>query len=171
MPDYLDAEIVRHITALRRYAIALTRDISQADDLVQECLARALKKRRLLINVEDIRAYLFRMLHNVRIDNVRAMARQTKYVKECSVESEDFTRASQEDWIDVMDFASVFDTLTDDQRSVLLLVGLEGMTYEETASILDIPTGTVMSRLSRARESLRAELNKKPPQLLRLVEG
>jgi RNA polymerase sigma-70 factor (ECF subfamily) len=151
-------DFAEHIPRLRRYARALTGDRGRADDLVQDTLERALAKFHLWRPGSDLRAWMFTIMHNVFINQMRAGASVT--VSALDDESiQPAIRATQSDRLEVLDLQNALARLPEEQRAVLLLVGLEQMTYEETARVLDVPIGTVMSRLSRARERLRALLN------------
>jgi RNA polymerase sigma-70 factor (ECF subfamily) len=147
----IEAEIPR----LRRYARTLTRDATAADDLVQDCLARALDKLHLWQEATDLRAWLFTILHNQYVNHVRRAVREGVAV--CLSETEPMlTRAPHQDKrLELRDFERAITKLPEEQRSVILLIGLEGMRYEEVAEILEVPVGTVRSRLSRGRDSLR----------------
>jgi RNA polymerase sigma-70 factor (ECF subfamily) len=147
----IEAEIPR----LRRYARALTRDLIAADDLVQDCLTRALGKLHLWQEGTDLRAWLFTILHNQYVNHVRRSVREGAAVG--LNESEPLlTRAPhQGKRLELRDLERAIAKLPEEQRSVILLVGLEGMRYEEVAAVLDVPVGTIRSRLSRGREALR----------------
>lgn len=154
MEDRIKGELTRHVASLRRYAHALTGSAQDADDLVQDCLTRALTKISLLGNVKNLRAYLFRMQHNVYMDKLRA-APKANIVEIGVVEHLLSSQPSQDKREELRDLETAVARLPRDQREVLLMVGLEGLSYNETAEALTIPVGTVMSRLSRARETLR----------------
>jgi RNA polymerase sigma-70 factor (ECF subfamily) len=145
--------LVDLIPRLRRYARALVSDRASADDLVQDTLERAWSKLHLYRRGTDLRAWLFTVMHNVHVNKVRA-ARATDTLDDEMPELAQ--RAAQGDGLVVRDLDRSIALLPADQRSVLLLVTLEDMSYEEVARTLGIPMGTVMSRLSRAREKLRA---------------
>jgi RNA polymerase sigma-70 factor (ECF subfamily) len=145
--------LVELIPRLRRYARALVGDRAGADDLVQDTLERAWTKLHLYRRGTDLRAWLFTVMHNVHVNRVRA-ARPTDPLQEDMPELA--YRAAQADGLMVRDLDRCVSRLPADQRAVLLLVTLEEMSYEEVARTLGIPIGTVMSRLSRAREKLRA---------------
>jgi len=147
----IEAEIPR----LRRYARALTRDVISADDLVQDCLTRALGKLHLWREGSDLRAWLFTILHNQYVNHVRRAVREGAAV--ALNESEPLlSRAPQQGKrLELRDLERAIAQLPEEQRSVILLVGLEGMHYEEVAAVLDVPVGTIRSRLSRGREALR----------------
>lgn len=147
----IEAEIPR----LRRYARALVRDGAGADDLVQDCLARALEKLHLWQEGTDLRAWLFTILHNQYVNQVRRAVREGAAVGLSESEPMLAQAPHQGKRLELRDLQRAITKLPDDQRSVILLVGLEGMRYEEVADILDIPIGTVRSRLSRGRDALR----------------
>jgi RNA polymerase sigma-70 factor (ECF subfamily) len=145
--------LVDLIPRLRRYARALVSDRAAADDLVQDTLERAWAKLHLYRRGTDLRAWLFTVMHNVHVNKVRA-TRATDTLDDEMPELAQ--RAAQGDGLVVRDLDRSIALLPAEQRSVLLLVTLEDMSYEEVARTLGIPMGTVMSRLSRAREKLRA---------------
>jgi RNA polymerase sigma-70 factor (ECF subfamily) len=147
----IEAEIPR----LRRYARALARDLAGADDLVQDCLTRALEKLHLWQEGTDLRAWLFTILHNQYVNQVRRAVREGAAVGLSETEPMLAQAPHQGKRLELRDLERAIAKLPDEQRSVVLLVGLEGMRYEEVAEILDIPIGTVRSRLSRGREALR----------------
>jgi RNA polymerase sigma-70 factor (ECF subfamily) len=152
-----DALIAQQIPRLRRYARALTGDRAAADDLVQDTLERALSRFHLWRRGSDLRAWLFTIMHNLYVNQARSRARRQQE----SLESEpaaEVLRGRDPDWLELRDLASALAHVPEEQRAVLLLVGLEQFTYDEAARILEVPIGTVMSRLSRARERLRALL-------------
>jgi RNA polymerase sigma factor (sigma-70 family) len=146
------------IPALRRYARALVRDRAVADDLVQDCLERAVGRwhqRR----EGDPRPWLFTILHNLAINEFRRGTKRGKHVGyDEANEAELGLEAVQERKLMCRDMLDKLARLPGEQRSVLLLVAVEDLSYEEAAKVLDIPVGTVMSRLSRARERLQREI-------------
>jgi RNA polymerase sigma-70 factor (ECF subfamily) len=144
--------LVELIPRLRRYARALVGDRASADDLVQDTLERAWAKLHLYRRGTDLRAWLFTVMHNVHVNRVRA-ARATDTLEDDMPELAQ--RAAQGDALLVRDLDRAIARLPAEQRAVLLLVTLEEMSYEDSARTLGIPIGTVMSRLSRAREKLR----------------
>jgi RNA polymerase sigma-70 factor (ECF subfamily) len=152
----MDPEIVQHIPRLRRYARALAGDRYRADDLVQDTLERACRKFHLWRRGSDLRAWLFSVMHNVFVNQVRARR----------VEQEEFVEAvalpTLPERVELLDLERALANLSLDQREVVLLVGIEQMTYEEVARALDIPIGTVMSRLARGREKLRVLMSGAP---------
>jgi len=148
--------LVELIPRLRRYARALAGDRATADDLVQDTLERAWAKLHLYRRGTDLRAWLFTVMHNVHVNRVRA-TRPTDTLEEEMPELAQ--RPAQGDALLVRDIGRAIARLPEEQRAVLLLVTLEDMSYEEVARTLGIPIGTVMSRLSRAREKMRAMLS------------
>ena len=147
----VEAEIPR----LRRYARALTRDAIRADDLVQSCLTRAVAKQHLWQPGTDLRAWLFTILHNTHVNEVRRSAREGTKVTVEDAAPMLTTQGNAMASLELRDLERALAKLAPEQRQVILLVGLEGMRYEEVAEILDIPIGTVRSRLSRGRDQLR----------------
>ena len=146
------------IPALRRYARALVRNRATADDLVQDCLERAVShwgQRR----EGDPRPWLFTILHNLALSQFRRSARRGKHIAIDEANEDDFGQdAVQEQKLMYQDVLDKLARLPDDQRAVLLLVAVEDLSYADAARVLDIPIGTVMSRLSRAREKLQQEI-------------
>jgi RNA polymerase sigma-70 factor, ECF subfamily len=147
--------MAEQIPRLRRYARALLGDPVRADDLVQETLLRALSRQHLWRPGTDMRAWMFTILHNLNVNNQRK--RQTRGDEQELVEDQPELAAvaTQEQALEIRDLARALQVLPQAQRQVVLLVGLEGMDYKRVATVLDIPVGTVMSRLHRGREALR----------------
>jgi len=142
------------IPRLRRYARALTRDVNRADDLVQECLVRALAKQHLFQPGTDLRAWLFTLLHNQHVNEIRRAAplgNVAGFDELAPVPVEGNAIPS----VELKDLERAIAKLPIEQRQAVLLVGLEGMPYDEVASVLNVPIGTVRSRLSRGRDLLR----------------
>jgi RNA polymerase sigma-70 factor (ECF subfamily) len=148
-------KIEEEIPRLRRYARALTRDVNAADDLVQDCLTRALSKVHLWQKGTDLRAWLFTILHNQYVNHVRRAVREGSAVGLSDNEPMLTSAPNQGKRLELRDLERAIARLPEEQRSVLLLVGLEGMRYEEVATVLNVPVGTIRSRLSRGREMLR----------------
>jgi RNA polymerase sigma-70 factor (ECF subfamily) len=146
----LEAEIPR----LRRYARALTRDVVRADDLVQSCLTRAVAKQHLWQPGTNLRAWLFTILHNQHVNDVRRGMRESNNV-ELDQAPELTVQSNAIPALQLRDLETAIGKLPPEQRQVILLVGLEGMAYEEVAKVLKVPVGTVRSRLSRGRDQLR----------------
>jgi RNA polymerase sigma-70 factor, ECF subfamily len=152
------------IPRLRRYARALTRNASRADDLVQDCLYRAIRKRHLFQPDTNLRAWLFTILHHQHVNDVRSGLREGTTVPVEAVAETLGEPATQGSSLHLRDLDQAMARLPEEQRQVVLLVGLEGLRYEEVARILDVPVGTVRSRLSRAREALRHWLGREQPR-------
>lgn len=159
--------LVALIPRLRRYARALVGERGAADDLVQDTLERAWSKLHLFRHGTNLRAWLFTVMHNVHVNRVRA-ARPTDTLEDDMPELAQ--RAAQGDALVVRDLERAIETLPTAQREVLLLVALEDLSYDETARVLGIPIGTVMSRLARAREKLRASMDGKSGTKLQIVK-
>jgi RNA polymerase sigma-70 factor (ECF subfamily) len=147
--------IMSQIPHLRRYARALTRHEAEADDLVQDTLERALRKFSLWQQGTNLRAWLFSVMHNVYVNQVRSKQETIPLDDEMGIA----VGGRQEEGLKIRDLSASLLALPIEQREVLLLVGLENFSYEEVAQTLDIPLGTVMSRLSRGRERLRGLLD------------
>jgi len=143
------------IPRMRRYARALTRNTAKADDLVQSSLVRALEKQHLWQPGSNLRAWLFTILHNQHVNDVRHSLRQGLVGPVEDAEPAWSVEPVADASLQLRDLQQAINALSHEQREVLLLVGLEGMRYEQVATILDIPVGTVRSRLSRARTTLR----------------
>jgi RNA polymerase sigma-70 factor (ECF subfamily) len=166
--DFLD-QIETCVPALRRYARALTRNIDLADDLVQDCLERAISRRGLFRPSGPVRAWLFTILLNLYRNNLRAAGRRGETVHLDSV-PEPSTPAPQPGHLALAETARAIDALPTEQKEALLLIALEGLPYAEAADILKIPLGTLMSRLGRARAALRLATGSPAEPQLRTVK-
>ncbi len=156
--DEIAKLIEPQIPALRRYAYALVRDHEAADDLVQDCLERAVSRWYLRRDDGHLRAWLFTMLRNLYINAYhRHKRRGTHIALDGSMMPS--VAPNQTDQLEMNDVLSALEKLPEDHKSILLLIGVEDLSYEETARVLSVPVGTVMSRLSRARQGLRALLS------------
>ncbi len=153
------AAILRELPSLRRYARALTGDKEAADDLVQDCLERALDRLELWRHGESPRRWLFTIMHRLHLGELRRAARRPRHERlEDVTEGADGTLArppSQAAHIHARQVLAALAELPIEQRQAVLLVGVEGMSYAEAAAVLDISVGTLMSRLSRGRKKLR----------------
>lgn len=152
--------ILAELPRLRRYARALLGDRAAADDLVQDTLERAWARRSQWRPGSELRTWLFAIMHNLRIDQLRRPSLEVASFEDEEIEVP--TRATQTDQIELADLATAVSQLPEEQRAVLLLVALEGMAYRDVATTLGIPLGTVMSRLARGRERLRLILAGRP---------
>ena len=143
------------IPALRRYARALLHDKHAADDLVQDCLERTVARWRQRRDESDTRKWVFAILHNLAMDHLRRIRPRAGDIPLDAAEDTALAVApTQEDQLRYGDVLRALDQLPEEQRSVVLLISVEDMSYEEAAKVLGIPAGTVTSRLARAREKL-----------------
>lgn len=152
--------IIEHIPRLRRYASALTGDRHAVDDLVQDTLERALNKLHLWRPGSDMRAWLFSVMHNVFINQLRVAAIAPGANPDELPDP--MGRAAHFDRIELAEMEKALLSLSSEQRDVLMLVAVEEMGYVEAAKTLAIPLGTVMSRLARAREKLHQLTGREP---------
>lgn len=165
--DDLQALLIGAVPNLRAFANSLCGDPTRADDLVQDTLARAWEKRALWLAGTDLRAWLFTIMHNVFV-NQRAMARRD--ARNVSLDDADAAwqlpvAAMQFTRVELMETMQSVARLPVEQREVLVLAAIEELRYDEIATVMGIPVGTVMSRLSRAREKLRRTNGDAPMQL------
>jgi RNA polymerase sigma-70 factor, ECF subfamily len=151
------------VPALRRYARALTRNRELADDLVQDTLVRALRSEH-LFHGGDIRSWLYTILTNLNRNRLRALARRPALQP---IEDNDAPEVARPE-AGARDIERALASLVEDQRSALLLVVLEGLSYREVAQVQGVPIGTVMSRLARARMQIKAYLDGERPALRRI---
>lgn len=157
-------EIEAQIPALRRYAHALMRDPEAGDDLVQDCLERAVANHRSRRSDGSLRAWLFSILVNRHRDLMRRAPRPGHLVAVEALAVEPSRPAGQDDHMALRETEAAITRLPDDQRRALLLVALQGATFDEAAAALDIPRGTLMSRLARARATLRSMTGRAGPK-------
>lgn len=163
-----DAEIERHIPAMRRFAWSLVRDRERADDLVQEALLKAVSRWSQLRMIGSVRPWLFQILYN----EFRAELRRHNGADRFAIMDDD-TASVAGDPDNRMMLRSALEALArlpEDQRCVLELVAIEGLSYQDVSGIVGAPVGTVMSRLSRARERLREMMEHRPAVQLRRVK-
>ena len=151
------------IPALRRYARALTRDVDAADDLVQDTLVRALRSQH-LFHGGEIRNWLYTILTNLNRNRLRSLARRPPLTVIDDNDAPDMAGPEAGS----RDIERALASLVEDQRSALLLVVLEGLTYREVADVQGVPIGTVMSRLARARAQIKDFLDGERPVLRRV---
>jgi RNA polymerase sigma-70 factor, ECF subfamily len=152
----------KEIPRLRRYARALTHDVFRADDLVQDTLVRAMAQQHRWRYDSNLRAWLFTIMHNQNVDGVRRKVREG-----VAVEFEDkwpFPAAATDPTgrLSLRDLDRALACISEEQRRVILLIGLEGTSYQEAAVILDVPVGTIRSRVFRGRELLRKLMDRRP---------
>jgi RNA polymerase sigma-70 factor (ECF subfamily) len=151
------------IPALRRYARALTHDADVADDLVQDTLVRALRSEH-LFNGGELRSWLYTILTNLNRNRLRSLARRPLLM---AIGDNDAPDASGPE-AGGRDIERALAGLVEEQRTALLLVVLEGLSYREVADVQGVPIGTVMSRVARARLQIRAYLDNERPMLRRV---
>ena len=153
--------LVTQIPRLRRYARALTGDVNRADDLVQDCLARALMRLKLWKPGTDMRAWLFTIMHNLFVSECRRQSRQPDITTFNACDIPGPYDNSDTD-VRLSELQAGLQRLAPEQSEVLLLVSIEGLSYREVAAVLGIPDGTVMSRLHRGRQELRKSMSGEP---------
>lgn len=164
-----EPQLLSWVPRLRRYARALAGNRDDADDLVQDTLERAWARSALWHGVNDMRGWLFGIMHNLHVDGVRRPRVATQPVDDDTPELA--MPPTQGERLAVLDLQAALELLPVEQREILLLVALEDMAYAEVAKTLGIPIGTVMSRLSRGRERLRALMDgRDTPVRLKVVK-
>lgn len=166
----LDAQLRELIPRLRRFALWLTRDVHAADDLVQSTMERALSRWSSRRGEDSLRSWLFTILHRRFLDGQRSAKRHTRLLGSLHEHDEPHW-PSAEHMASTRATLNAFSELSTEQQSLLLLIAVEGFSYQEAADLLDVPIGTVMSRLSRARQALRQlSEGKRPAPLLRVMK-
>src|SRR3712207_878268 len=148
-------DVVGLLSPLRRYARSLTRDETQAEDLVQDTLVRAYERRGSFRAGGNLRGWLLSILHNTFIDHRRRHLAEALRLEQAAAFSDTEAPPEQEDRVRLRQVQAAFMSLPDEQRAALHLVAIEGLSYQEAASALKVPVGTLMSRLGRARAALR----------------
>lgn len=152
--------VAEHITALRRYARFLTGNSWDSDDLVQECLTKALCRVSRWREIKNVRSFLFTIMHNLHIDRIRREGNGRNFVPFDAVGEHHLCCSPQQAVIlELREVHDALQKLPPEQRETLLLVSIDGMTYREVSQVMSVPVGTVMSRLSRGREALRRHVN------------
>ena len=165
MPDFA-GQLEEQIPRMRRYALALTRKPDKADDLVQTTLVRAIAKQHLFKPGTNLRAWLFTLLHNQHVNDVRRSVNEGISVDVADLAKDLVAVADPSAPRQLKELDAAIAKLPIEQRQVILLVGLEGMAYEEVAAILMVPIGTIRSRLSRGRSALRQLMGMEPDRPL-----
>ena len=161
--DDLTSLVSPMIPALRRYARSLVKNAAEADDLVQDCLERTISRWHQRRAEGDARTWVFAICHNLAINHLTRSGRRRAVPLDDVEESVVSQRPDQEDGMRHSDVLAALDRLPDEQRTVLLLVSVEDMSYAQAAEVIGVPIGTVMSRLSRARERLRRNIGEAAP--------
>lgn len=151
----IDDQLRELLPRMRRFAVWLTRDPSSADDLVQSSLEKALSRWADKRPEGDLRAWLFSILYRQFLDAHRRSRRYGRMLELFTGARDDHYEPSVERTVVARSTLEAFGQLNTEQRALLLWVSVEGLSYKEIAEILDVPIGTVMSRLSRARQALR----------------
>lgn len=170
MPSFED-RLIEYIPNLRRYARALMQgDALAADDLVQDCLERALSRFHRWRAGSDLRAWLFTIMHNIHANQVRRISNGPKFVELFENDDSPSISGEAENQLKLRDLHRAIADLSPEQREILLLVSLEGLRYQDVANILGVPAGTVMSKLSRARKRLREIVNDTQAKHIRRVK-
>jgi RNA polymerase sigma-70 factor (ECF subfamily) len=169
MDDFREL-LVEQIPSLRRYARSLTGDKVSADDLVQDCMNRAWSRKGQWRPDSDLRAWLFTIMHSLYVNQLRRGRFQEGWEDLDIREHRNPSLEGQERAMVLRDLESGLNRLPPDQRELLMLVAIEEMSYQQVAGILDLPIGTVMSRLHRARESLRRWMGRERSLVLRRVK-
>lgn len=164
MSRFLD-EIESCVPALRRYARALTHNADLADDLVQDCLERSIRKSSLWRPSGPLRAWLFRILLNVYRNDLKRRGRAPDRVSFDGLAGDPRVPGAQPGRLALAETARAMQALPAEQREALLLVAVEGLNYAQAAAVLGIPVGTLMSRLGRARAALRRLTAEDGPKL------
>ena len=170
-PAEFQRNLVPELPHLRRFARALSGDAALADDLVQDCVERALKKQHLYDAARPMRAWLYAILRNIHISHWRQRAAWAHLKNIDDLEGfEGAVAAEQEQNLSLTLITEALDHLPPQQREVLVLVSLEELSYREAAEIIGVPIGTIMSRLSRARSMLQKLLEEGGTTVLRVVK-
>jgi RNA polymerase sigma-70 factor (ECF subfamily) len=165
-------DVLGQLGSLRRYARSLVRNPDEAEDLVHDALVKAYERKTTFRRGANLRTWLLSILHNAHIDRLRKARSITRRHEEAAVEMEPSLPASQDHAVRLKQVREAFFSLPEEQREALHLVAIEDLSYQEAASALGIPVGTLMSRISRARAQLRAFEDKAPvASHLRLIGG
>lgn len=163
-------EMVALVPRLRRYARGLTNDVELADDLVQDCLARALDKMDLWEEGTNLHAWMFTIMRNLYMNDLRKQKRWWGVQSIDDMDELSDHGNTPDSGLYTAQIMSLLTTLPVAQREVLLLVAVEGLSYAEVAEILDIPMGTVMSRIHRARKGLVEKMEDSRRSTIRSVK-
>lgn len=171
MDRWTSVDIEEQLPRLRGYARALTRDAGAADDLVQEALLRAYERASTYRPGNSLRSWLLSIVHNLFIDHKRREASEQRRNARLSEFRDDKVEGDQETAVYLAEVATRFAALSEEHRAVLSLIGVQGLSYQEAATALGTPVGTVMSRLYRARAALREPDTDNEAGGLRLIGG
>ncbi|MCM8730076.1 sigma-70 family RNA polymerase sigma factor [Hephaestia sp. GCM10023244] len=147
---------IEHIPAMRRYARALSRDVDAADDIVQDALLSAYDRAETFRTDGSLKGWLLAIVRNRFLDATRRAKADHERHERLALLAADHERAAQEHQAYLAQVLARFEALPETQRETLHLISVEGLSYRDAAAVLDVPVGTVMSRLSRARAALRS---------------
>lgn len=165
-------DVIGQIGALRRYARSLTRDPSDAEDLVQDALMRAYEKRPTFRTGGNLKAWLLSVLHNTHVDGLRRRRSLARRAEDAAYLQDEGRDGGQHDSVRLAQLRTAFAALPEEQRAALHLVAIDELSYQEAARVLNIPVGTLMSRIARARARLREfEDGVTPVTHLKIVGG
>lgn len=167
-------DVIGQLTSLRRYARSLTRDPADVEDLVHDALLRAFERKHTFRHDGNLRSWLLSILHNVFVDGRRSRRSEQARIDAAGQVAATFAEPPQEHVVRLSQIREAFLDLPEEQRAALHLVAIEGLSYQDAADALRIPIGTLMSRIGRARASLRQLEATAPPgsrSYLKLVGG
>ncbi|THD72793.1 RNA polymerase sigma factor [Thalassobius vesicularis] len=163
-------EIVEHLPALRAFAVSLTRNGSQADDLVQDTIVKAWKNFDKFQQGTNLRAWLFTILRNTFYSAKRKSRREVADT-DGLLASTLAEKPHHDGRLAMVDFEKAFATLPAEQREALILVGASGFSYEEAAETCNVAVGTIKSRVNRGRARLAELLDVGPDQAMELTDA
>lgn len=153
-------DLMNEVDGLKRFALKLTRNMSDAEDLTQSTVLRALEKKELFEDGTNLFGWTSKIMYNIFVSNYRRKTKfETQYDPDSYIENESVA-ASQDAEMELKQVSKAMESLSQDHREILIMVCVKGMQYAEVSELLQIPVGTVRSRLSRAREALESTLNK-----------
>lgn len=157
------AQVIEHMTVLRRYARVLVRTSDQADDLVQDTVERALARADLYQPGTNLRAWLFTIMRNICITNARKMKLRRTYAAELMSLERHLSPAAQDDVVMLKESLALVQHLSPGEQQAVTLLGIQDLSYEASAEIAELPVGTMKSRLSRGRQRLRTMIEGATP--------
>lgn len=150
-----DDAIADDLGAMQRYARSLARSHHDADDVVQDALVRAMERHKTFQPQRSRRRWLLAIVHNVFVSHKRRAAAESRRNERFAETLMAHVDPEQDHRLRLMQIARAFSELSDHHRAVLHLIAVEGLSYQEAADVLDVPVGTIMSRLARARAALQ----------------
>lgn len=165
-------DVLGQLGSLRRYARSLVRNADEAEDLVHDALVKAYERKSTFRRGANLRTWLLSIVHNAHIDRLRQNRSLARRHEEAATEFEQALPASQDHAVRLRQVRDAFFSLPEEQREALHLVAIEDLSYQEAASALGIPVGTLMSRIARARAQLRTFEEQSPAvSHLRIIGG